>query len=45
MLPREKYSLNDQSKDNYIIYAGRISREKGVEDLIEAFLESSLDDF
>ena len=43
--PPKKILLNDQSKDNYIIYAGRISREKGVEDLIEAFLESNLDNF
>ena len=38
--------LNRKNSDEkYIIYAGRVSREKGVEQLIEAFLDSELNDF
>lgn len=38
--------LNRKNSDEkYIIYAGRVSREKGVEQLIEAFLDSELKDF
>lgn len=33
------------SEEKYIIYAGRVSKEKGVEQLIEAFLDSELKDF
>jgi glycosyltransferase involved in cell wall biosynthesis len=40
---QEKYILN--SKLNHIVYAGRISPEKGVEDLIKAFNKSKLDNF
>jgi glycosyltransferase involved in cell wall biosynthesis len=36
------YSKNN---DKYVVYAGRISTEKGVEDLIESFLRSKLDGF
>ena len=32
----------DKSNEKYLIYAGRISKEKGVEDLITTFLKSSL---
>lgn len=38
--------LNRKNSDEkYIIYAGRVSREKGVEQLIDAFLDSELNDF
>ena len=33
------------SEEKYIIYAGRVSKEKGVEQLIDAFLDSELKDF
>ena len=36
------YSKNN---DKYVVYAGRISTEKGVEDLIESFLRSELNNF
>ena len=36
------YSNNN---DKYVVYAGRISAEKGVEDLIESFLRSELNNF
>lgn len=32
----------DKSNEKYLIYAGRISKEKGVEELITTFLKSSL---
>lgn len=35
----------NNSDEKYIIYAGRVSREKGVEQLIDAFLDSKLNDF
>ena len=40
---QEKYNVN--SKLNHIVYAGRISPEKGVEDLIKTFNKSKLDNF
>ena len=33
------------NKEKIITYAGRISREKGVEEIISAFIKSNLDDF
>ena len=33
------------SKSKYIVYAGRISKEKGVEELLKSFLSSNLNDF
>ncbi len=36
------YSKNN---DKYVVYAGRISAEKGIEDLIESFLRSKLNNF
>ena len=33
------------SSENYLLYAGRVSEEKGVDELIEAFISSELDDF
>ncbi|MAU54206.1 MAG: hypothetical protein CMC29_00140, partial [Flavobacteriaceae bacterium] len=35
----------NKSNDNYIVYAGRISEEKGVEDLIKSFKLSNLQEF
>ncbi len=34
----------NENSDNYIIYAGRVSEEKGVEELIKAFLNSDLNE-
>lgn len=38
------YSENDNINRDYIVYAGRISEEKGVKELIETFIESNLED-
>ena len=35
----------DNSKKNYFVYSGRISEEKGVNELINAFLDSNIKDF
>ena len=34
-----------KNKENFFVYAGRISKEKGVEDLITAFISSNIKDF
>ena len=39
LIPNKKKSLK---KEDYIVYAGRISYEKGVEELIDSFLKSNL---
>ncbi|MDC0595383.1 glycosyltransferase family 4 protein [Acidimicrobiia bacterium] len=40
-LPKLQNSDETSSKtDNYLVYAGRVSEEKGVEELIESFLEA-----
>ena len=36
-------SVKSHSKKDYIVYAGRISSEKGLEELIDAFKKSALD--
>jgi glycosyltransferase involved in cell wall biosynthesis len=36
---------NKHIKENYILYAGRISQEKGVDELIDSFMSSDLVDF
>ena len=41
-IQNQSYSKNN---DNYVVYAGRISAEKGVESLIESFLRSELNGF
>ena len=38
-------SVSNKTSDLYITYAGRISREKGVEELINAFNESKLQNY
>lgn len=35
-------SINDSLETDYIVYAGRISEEKGVKELIESFINSDL---
>jgi len=40
--PNEKKTY---SKSKYIVYAGRISKEKGLEELLKSFLNSNLKDF
>lgn len=42
--PIERKNL-DSSQKKYILYAGRISKEKGVDDLIEAFCNSSIENY
>ncbi len=37
--------LDVKNKENSVVYAGRISEEKGVEELINVFLKSELKDF
>ena len=37
-------SFNDDNKNNTISYAGRISEEKGVDDLVESFIKADLKD-
>jgi len=37
-------STSNQNK-KYLVYAGRVSKEKGVEELIQAFLKSELEDY
>lgn len=37
-------TFKNKKKEKYILYAGRISKEKGVEDLILAFLDANLED-
>ena len=39
-----KFSENDKINRDYIVYAGRISEEKGVEELIETFIKTDLKD-
>lgn len=34
---------NTENSKNYIVYAGRVSKEKGVSELIETFLDADLD--
>jgi glycosyltransferase involved in cell wall biosynthesis len=34
---------NKENSKNYIVYAGRVSKEKGVSELIETFLDADLD--
>ena len=41
----KKEFKSDKNKSNNIIYAGRTSKEKGVEELIETFLLTGLEDF
>ena len=41
----KKEFKSDKNKSNNIIYAGRISKEKGVQELIETFLLTGLEDF
>ena len=36
------YSENNNINRDYLVYAGRISEEKGVKELIETFIESNL---
>ena len=37
--------LNVENKEKLVVYAGRISEEKGVEELINSFLKTKLDGF
>ena len=39
-----KFSENDKVNRDYIVYAGRISEEKGVKELIETFIKTDLKD-
>tara|TARA_B100001057_G_scaffold501275_1_gene623010 strand:+ start:15148 stop:16293 length:1146 start_codon:yes stop_codon:yes gene_type:complete len=43
-IEEQNFQLN-KIKDKYIVYAGRISEEKGVEDLIYSFKSSNLEKF
>ena len=42
--PINKFSENEYSQDSeYIVYAGRISQDKGVEELLKAWIESGIE--
>ncbi len=43
--PINHFSNDDKKKKNRIVYAGRISKEKGVNELIKAFINSELKDY
>ncbi len=41
----KKEFVTDKNKNNDFIYAGRVSKEKGIEELIETFLSAGLEGF